>query len=121
MDVGMDFGWLLDRFLADFGTKLRGKLEPSWHQNPKNECTKKMFKKRFKKRPENQPSWAGKAKKPQSFGSAEMTRTVVGTKNLQNLQGLARDLQVVHHSCTPAGAPDPVALRANPATVPGVG
>ena len=47
-----------------------------------------------------------------------MTRTVVGTKNLQNLQGLARDLHVVHHSCTPAGAPDPVALRAIPATGP---
>ena len=29
MDVGMDFGWLLDRFLKDFGTKLGGKLGPT--------------------------------------------------------------------------------------------
>ena len=36
MHVGMDFGWLLGRFLVDFGAKLGGKLEPSWHQNPKN-------------------------------------------------------------------------------------
>ena len=28
MDVGMDVGWLLDRFLVDFGTILGGKLAP---------------------------------------------------------------------------------------------
>ena len=36
MQVGMDFGWLLDRFLVDFGTILGGKLAPSWHKNQKN-------------------------------------------------------------------------------------
>ena len=40
MDVGMDFGWLLDRFFIDFGTILGGKLAPSWHQNPKNDDAK---------------------------------------------------------------------------------
>ena len=40
MDVGMDLGWLLDRFLMDFGTMLGGKLAPSWCQNPKNKGTK---------------------------------------------------------------------------------
>ena len=35
MDVGMDFGWLLDRFLIDLGTILGGKLAPNWHQNKK--------------------------------------------------------------------------------------
>ena len=40
MDVGMDVGRLLDRFLIDFGIVLGGKLAPSWHQNPKNEGAK---------------------------------------------------------------------------------
>ena len=31
MDVGMDVGRLLDRFLVDFGSKLEGKMELSWH------------------------------------------------------------------------------------------
>ena len=44
MDVGMDVGRLLDRFLIDFGTILGGKLAPSWHQNPKKEGTKTMSK-----------------------------------------------------------------------------
>ena len=44
MDVGMDFGWLLDRLLIDFGPALGGKLAPSWHQNPKKEGTKTMSK-----------------------------------------------------------------------------
>ena len=44
MDVGMDLGRLLDRFLVDFGTKLGGKLRPSWHQNLKNEGSKMMSK-----------------------------------------------------------------------------
>ena len=35
VDVGMDFGRLLNRFWKDFGTKLGSKLEPSCHQNPK--------------------------------------------------------------------------------------
>ena len=35
MQVGLEFGPLLGRFLVDFGAKLGGKLEPSWHQNPK--------------------------------------------------------------------------------------
>ena len=44
MDVGMDVGRLLDRFLVDFGTILGGKLAPSWHQNPKKERTQTMSK-----------------------------------------------------------------------------
>ena len=40
MDVGMDFGRLLDRFLVDFGTILGGKLAASWHINQKKEGTK---------------------------------------------------------------------------------
>ena len=44
MDVGMDVGRLLDRFLIDFGTVLGGKLAPSWHQNPKKQSTKTMSK-----------------------------------------------------------------------------
>ena len=31
MQVGMGFGWLLDWFWMDFGSKLGGKLGPSWH------------------------------------------------------------------------------------------
>ena len=31
MQVGMGSAWLLDRFLVDFGSKLGGKLVPSWH------------------------------------------------------------------------------------------
>ena len=44
MEVGMDVGRLLDRFLLDFGTILGGKLAPSWHQNQKKEGTKTMSK-----------------------------------------------------------------------------
>ena len=44
MEVGMDVGRLLDRFLIDFGTVLGGKLAPSWHPNPKKEGTKTMSK-----------------------------------------------------------------------------
>ena len=40
MDVGMDFGWLLDRFLVDLATKLGGKLLSSWHKNPVKSDTK---------------------------------------------------------------------------------
>ena len=45
MDVGMDFGWLLDRFLVDFETILGGKLGSSWHQNLKNGGPKTRSKK----------------------------------------------------------------------------
>ena len=44
MQVGMDFGWLFDRFLIDFGPKLEVKLGPSWHQNRKKWGTKTMSK-----------------------------------------------------------------------------
>ena len=50
MDVGMDSGWLLDRFLLDFGTKLRDKLGPSWHQNLKHGGPKTRSKKELKKK-----------------------------------------------------------------------
>ena len=48
MQVGMGFGWLLGRFLVDFGPKLGAKLVPSWHQNRKNEGPKTMSKKHQK-------------------------------------------------------------------------
>ena len=35
MQVKIDFGWLLDRIMIDFGPKLGAKLGPSWHQNQK--------------------------------------------------------------------------------------
>ena len=44
MQVGMDFGWLLDRFLMDFEPKLGVKLGPSWHQNRRKWGTKTMSK-----------------------------------------------------------------------------
>ena len=40
----MHLGWLLDRFLEDFGVKLGVKLEPSWHQNRRKWGTKTMSK-----------------------------------------------------------------------------
>ena len=45
MQVGLEFGPLLGRFLVDFGSKLGAKLGASWHQNPNNEGTKTMTKK----------------------------------------------------------------------------
>ena len=41
MQVGLEFGALLDRFLVDFGAKLGGKLDPKSVQ----EGSKTMFKK----------------------------------------------------------------------------
>ena len=41
MQVGMEFGTLLGWIWVDFGSKLGAKLEPSWHQNPKNRTPKK--------------------------------------------------------------------------------
>ena len=48
MQVGMDFGWLLDRFLIDFGPKLGVKLGSSWQQNRRKWGTKTMSKKHKK-------------------------------------------------------------------------
>ena len=45
MQVGLGFGALLERFLVDFGAKLGGKLDPSWHQNLENWGPKTMSKK----------------------------------------------------------------------------
>ena len=44
MQVKIDFGWLLDRFLVDFGTQVGGKLGPSWHQNQKKSDVKMISK-----------------------------------------------------------------------------
>ena len=44
MQVGLEFGSLLGRFSVDFGSKLGGKLMPSWYQNRKNEGPKTMSK-----------------------------------------------------------------------------
>ena len=46
----------LGSIFGGFWAHVGGKLGPSWHQKPKNECTKKMLKKRLKKVPENEPS-----------------------------------------------------------------
>ena len=40
----MHLGWLLERFLEDFGVKLGVKLEASWHQNRRKWGTKTMSK-----------------------------------------------------------------------------
>ena len=45
-EVKLNFEGLLDRFWADFGPKLGGKLGPSWHQNLKKSGPKTMSKKR---------------------------------------------------------------------------
>ena len=45
MQVGMDFGWLLGRFLVDFGVGLGPMLGPSWHQNRRKWGAKTMSKK----------------------------------------------------------------------------
>ena len=48
MQVGLEFGPLLGRISVDFGAKLGGKLDPSWHQNRKKAVLRgdqKMFKK----------------------------------------------------------------------------
>ena len=34
----MNLRQLLERFVVDFGSKLEGKLGPSWHENLKNGC-----------------------------------------------------------------------------------
>ena len=44
MRFWMHLGWLLGRFLVDFGSKLGGKLRPSWHQNPTKSDTKTIAK-----------------------------------------------------------------------------
>ena len=44
MQVGMDFGSLLDRFLVDFGPKLGVELGSSWCQNRRKWGTKTMSK-----------------------------------------------------------------------------
>ena len=48
MQVKIDFGWLLDRFLVDFGTQVGGKLGPSWHQNLKKSDAKMISKNGWK-------------------------------------------------------------------------
>ena len=45
MQVGLVFGPLLARIWVDFGAKLGGKLDPSWHQNLENWGPKTMSKK----------------------------------------------------------------------------
>ena len=44
MQIGIDFGRLLDRFLVDLGPKLEVELGPSWHQNRRKWGTKTMSK-----------------------------------------------------------------------------
>ena len=42
MRFWMHLGWLLERLLVDFGSKLGVKLEPSWHPNRRKWDTKTM-------------------------------------------------------------------------------
>ena len=49
MQVGLEFGALLGRFLVDFGAKLGGKLDRSWHQNLKKLGPKTMLTKMAQK------------------------------------------------------------------------
>ena len=53
MKLCLDFGWLLDWFLVDFGPKLGGKLEPSWHQNRTKRWYENYIKKWWKIRSRN--------------------------------------------------------------------
>ena len=57
MDVGMDVGWLLDRFLVEFGTILGAKLAPKWHQNPKKWNPKTMSENGYQKCTKRAPKW----------------------------------------------------------------
>ena len=49
-----------------------------------------------------------------------MSRRCGGIEELQGFGGFARIWHVIQSRPAPAGAPDPIALRANPATVPGI-
>ena len=48
MQVGLEFRPLLGQILVDFGAKLGGYLDPSWHLNPAKRGPKTMSKKWFK-------------------------------------------------------------------------
>ena len=48
MQVSLKFGALLRRCWVDFGAKLGGKLDPSWHQNLRKRGPKTMSKKTSK-------------------------------------------------------------------------
>ena len=45
MQVDLEIGSLLGRFLVDFGTKLGRKLDPSWYQHPEKRGPETMSKK----------------------------------------------------------------------------
>lgn len=45
MQDDLKFGPLLEQILVDFGAKLGGKLEQSWHQNPEEWRPQTMSKK----------------------------------------------------------------------------
>ena len=64
MEVGMDVGRLLDRFWIDFGPILGGKLAPSWHQNQKNEGSKRTPKSMRK-------TWAASGRNGTRLGGGE--------------------------------------------------
>ena len=61
MRFWMDLGRLLERFWVDFGSKLGGKLRPSWHQNPTKSDTKTIATKQHPKR--RSPSHASNFRK----------------------------------------------------------
>jgi len=128
MQVWMDFRPLWNPFWVDFWPNLGpswsqvgAKLVPSWHQKRGGGRGGRGGGKGGSREQKIKfgPDFA---KKNFSLGNlvvaAVMCRGVVGLKNLQGFGGLARIWHVVQTRPAPAGAPDPVALRAIPATVP---
>ena len=121
MRFGMDLGGLWERFWEDFGSKLGGqigaKLAPKSEKLGFQGDVKKMIEKKY--------VWShlGAAKAKQMFWRrvAGQTRGVGGIANLQGLARIGRNLACgLQHGLPLRGAPDPVALRTIPATVPGL-
>ena len=92
MEVGMDVGRLLDRFLVDFGTVLGGKLAPSWHQNPKKDGTKTMSKNEWSKTHARTRECPRRAAREMRSGPLKTIKNTLGTPYI-HLQGRKCDAQ----------------------------
>ena len=121
------------------GPILEAKMRPRWGQvgaklGPKTKRKEQVEARSRKKRSSRrickdlqnlQGIWGLSMKKnPRSRYRGTWRACVAGLLGLAFMQGqlgqgLDKNLTEVQHSCTPAGAPDPVALRAITATVPG--
>ena len=73
MQVGFEVGPLLGRILVDFGAKLGGNLDPSWHQNPEKMGPKTMSKIIHKNHSKKNPC------EPASRNLPERTWSLVGS------------------------------------------